>query len=330
MKVWKLIRLGLLGLSVSIGVSAQTLSRAPSAEEACLTPGPADRRMPEYPKEALARRDSRTAEVELIFTGPDLPPTVKPLEGTVRDDFFASIQTYAQRFRVPCMAPGASAVRVKFTFDFKPNSGEKVSFFVDETTDARDRRLGLMRCIKMPPKGTLRYPSSLLRQEQQGVVLASLVFERPDTAPRLKVVHDGGNAAFVRAVEPFVEQMRLPCLAEGQRQETELSWIFQIEGGARGWIKDLDLMTFLGAVKDIEKQKVFFDFNTMKCPFVVSFGLRQPYTSNKVGTLGDAEPSRLQFVRWLEGLDLKIPARQRELIMANSSQIQVPCGQLDL
>jgi hypothetical protein len=124
--------------------------------------------------------------------------------------------------------------------------------------------------------------------------------------------------------------MRLPCLPAGEEFGSRYEFKFTMTGGDRAWLKDVDLLNFLTRVKGIEKQKVFFDFNTMACPFAVNFTLRQPYVANRVGEIGEMQASRAAFVSWLEQLDLSIPDSQRELVMLHDSTISVPCIKLDL
>lgn len=297
-----------------------------------MTPGVADRGMPVYPKDALARRDGAELRVELNFAGPETAPRVKRLDENpgLHEDFYEAVRDYVQRFRVPCMKVGAEPVRVQLSFSFVPNDSRTVFFYSTETSDLIKRHRERMDCVRTPSQSLVEYPLGLLNRGQQGVVMVNLKFERADAPPRLTVLHDGGSTGFVKAIQPYVDQMRMPCLPDAQTQEMNVSWIFKMEGGARAWVKDLGLSEFLGVVKGIDKEKVFFDFNTMACPFQVQFRLRQPHMGNEVGQVGEYQSSRRAFTQWLTRLHLNIPDRARELVMAQASIIQVPCGKLDL
>ena len=320
-----------LCLVLCVGAQAQTFSRAPSAEEQCLTPGPAERGTPVYPEKKLARRDGATVRVEMSFGGPDAPPRVTPLAGTEKDEFLDAVREYAERFRLPCMKADGPRVRIPMDFVFTVGSGQKVTFRTKETPEALARRRTLTACLRVPStKDVVTYPNFALRQDLQGVVIFELTFKDPAAPPSLKVLHDGGSVFFVRALNKFVDQMRLPCLPSGEEFGSRFEFKFTMTGGDRAWLKDVDLLNFLARVKGIDQQKVFFDFNTMACPFAVNFTLRQPYVANRVGEIGEMQESRGAFVAWLEQLDLSIPDSQRELVMLHDSTITVPCIKLDL
>jgi hypothetical protein len=330
MKVWKVMAAGLFGLCIHQAAQAQTFSRVPSAEEQCMTPGPAERGAPVYPEKMLARRDVANVQVELSFSGPDQAPRVTLLADTANEEFFDAVKDYVQRFRVPCMQPGAPRVRIPMDFVFTVSSGRKVFFHTKESSEDLNRRKTLMACLKVPSSKVVSYPPSALRREIQGLVILELNFTDAASPPTVKVIHDGGSAQFVSALQRFIDEMRLSCLPAGEQFGVGYEFSFIISGGARAWLKDTALPDFLAMVKGIREKKGYFDFNTMGCPFVLNFALRQPYLQNKVGQVGEFQISREPFTDWLSQLDLDVPDTQRELVMLHDSAITVPCIKLDL
>ena len=61
--------------------------------------------------------------------------------------------------------------------------------------------------------GTPAYPSNELTMKASAAVRVQLTFRSPESAPKVKVVSNTGSDVFADAVEAFVENYRLPCLA---------------------------------------------------------------------------------------------------------------------
>lgn len=80
----------------------------------------------------------------------------------------------------------------------------------------------------------------------------------------------------------------------------------------------------------IDEQRVRFDFDAMACPFKLRFEPRMPYAKNDVASIGAANEDRREFIEWLKGLTLKIPAHKRPYIIGETFSVAVPCGELDL
>jgi hypothetical protein len=315
---------------VCVGAQAQTFSRAPSAEEQCLTPGPAERGAPVYPEKMLAQREDRTVRVELSFDGPEQAPRLKRLAHTDNDEFFDAVKDYVQRFRVPCMQAGAPAARVEMEFRFTLSNGRRVFTRTTATQEEIERRKALFSCTTRSNPQARDYPRAALERGLQGLVVLDMNFTDAGSPPSVKVLHDGGSAQFAKMAQALVEEFRMPCLPPGEQLSSRFEYVFKIQDGDKAWLNDMALPNFLAMVKGIAEKKAYFDFTTMGCPFVVNFALRQPYLPNKVGQLGDFQMSREPFIDWLSQLDLNVPIKQRELVMLHESTITVPCIKLDL
>jgi hypothetical protein len=322
---------GLAAASFSAGALAQPEVRlAPTEAQSCLFPAEADRVRPVYPEGELRMKTSYTAHAELVFDGPDARPSVEFTNGNSMPAFEDAVRDYARQLRVPCMKPGAPPVRLRQDFAFEPNDGRKVAWTaVGDEADVHRREL--LKC-SVSPKGEgsrIRYPSSALSRGLQGIVVTRLRFDAADAPPALEVVDDASSGAFVQAIRPFVEQMRVPCL-QHESVEVYAFFDFRIDNVAstRLVLKDFDLKTYLGVVKPAGG--VYFDTQTMHCPFDVRLTFRQPFEPNTIAELEADDPSRHAFLDWLASLQLNIDARRAKDLHGQSSTLHVPCVKLDL
>lgn len=95
------------------------------------------------------------------------------------------------------------------------------------------------------------------------------------------------------------------------------------------FFKDMSLELFAGLLRNLDQQKVRFDFSTMRCRFDVQFTLYQPHAQNKVGEVGEADPNRADFLAWLSGVTLRLPTDAAKHLQGAQTRISVPCGLLD-
>lgn len=326
---WRLAVAAALGL-LAAGAQAQQAELASSPAQRCLTPAPDDRVKPVYPPKLYEMKLGETISAEFTFTGPDSRPRVR-FEGGPRQEFADAIEEYAKQLRVPCMGKDDSLVHLHQSFVFTPNDGRKVSWTTP--TDADDaRRQEQLKCLVRPDASELRYPPALVRQAREANVLVRVRFSDPAVAPTWEVVWNGGDRLFGEAVGGYVEQLRLPCL-NGAPIEENWEFQFRIEGGGnfkRHVLKDLPLQSFLGAVKPIKSESVFFDTNTMKCPFDVRLRFRQPVESNKIEELEEDVAARHAFLDWLGEREINLDRKAAGELYGQTMVIHVPCVKIDL
>ena len=311
-------------------VRGQEVVLAPTDAQACLSPAEAKRERPVYPAEELRLKDGHTVHAEFVFDAPDSRPAVEILDGNSVGPYENAVRDYARQLRVPCMKPGAAPVHLRQDFVFEPNDGRKVVWTA--ATDAADaHRRELLKCGTWPKgrDGYIRYPTSALQERLQGIVVVKLRFVDPAAAPELTIIDDAGSGAFVNALRPYVEQMRVPCL---QQEPVEFHMFFKFQIPGRGEsklvLKDLDLQTYLGIVSSAPP--AYFDTSTMGCPFDVRLKFRQPFEPNGIAELEQDVPARHAFLDWLAALKLDIePARAKQLF-GQVSTIHVPCVKLDI
>lgn len=303
---------------------------APSEAQGCLFPAEGDRVRPVYPAEELRLKDHTTVHADLVFEGPDRRPDVEILDGNHEDAFEDSVRAYAKQLRVPCMKPGAAPVRLHQDFVFEPNDGRKVVWSaVSDQADVRRRQV--LKCGTWPKgrEGYIRYPTTAMQSRLQGIVVVRALFTDPALPPEVSVIDDAGSGAFVAAVRPYIDKMRIPCLQD-EPVAFHMFFNFRLDGVAatKRVLKDLDLQTYLGVVSSAPS--AYFDTNTMACPFDVRLRFRQPFELNGIDELEADVPARHAFLDWLAGLKLDIePAKAKELF-GQVSTIHVPCVKLDI
>jgi hypothetical protein len=320
--------LAALGFASAVGsVAAQALQAPESAAVACMTPPPELRPKIVYPVEVFERREGGTVTVEMDFVAPDRPPrySIERDFGAVGRAFAAAIHDHVMALRVPCLTV---PVRLTQDFVFVPNDGRKVTWTraVQPAAPGAARQLG---CVTRPSAAPLEVTPSVWGGLTRSAVLLELTFTAAAEPPLVKVLAPSPAAGLTREAVERSLAMRNPC-ADGQPLRAEQLWIFRQPGAPRSVLKNAGLAAFLGSVKDLDRLQVFFDFNTMGCPFDVALSLRQPHGRNYVGEIGPAQSARRPFLDWLASLSLDLTPRQLTEVLGESMTISVPCGTLDL
>jgi hypothetical protein len=83
-------------------------------------------------------------------------------------------------------------------------------------------------------------------------------------------------------------------------------------------------------LKGIREANVYFDFNTMGCPFDVRFDPQQPVLPNGVGEVGSSNPERRFFLDWLTRQQLDLPKQQLNALLGQQAVVTVPCTVINL
>jgi hypothetical protein len=289
---------------------------------------------PVFPERELKLQQSTTLRVKLSFDRADRAPSVEILSLHGGDEFVDEVQRYLRGYRLPCLVAGQKVEAVQ-EFVFAAKGGDAVHW-----TD--------MRHVAKPPEGNLlsclRTPSKLprwseddtigsrIKRPETGNIVLRVRFVKPDAAPEVTIIYNSSTSRMAAAALDHVSEYRLPCLPEnGPAVGFEQQFGFTAGTvGNRYVLKDTDLRKFLGAVKDIDKQKVSFDLNTMACPFKVMWAVGQPAFKNRVGEVGERNLNRLEFLAWLEGLTLNVGREVFDQVLGQRIAIDVPCGTINL
>lgn len=315
---------------LATGAQAQESELSSSPAQRCLSPGVDDRVKPVYPPRLYELKTGATIDAELVFTAPDRRPKVR-IDGGSDIEFDNAIEDYAKQLRVPCMTAGGEPVRLRQTFVFVPNDGRKVAWTtpVDEADAGREEQL---KCMVKPSPTMIRYPSAMMMNGRETNVLVRARFFDPTAAPSFEVIYDGGHRSFAQAVAGYLGELRLPCLSGGPIDDN-FEFQFRLDSGGtlkRHVLKDLPLQSFLAAVKPIKPGSVYFDTNTMKCPFDVRVRSRQPVEVNKVEELEEDVPARHAFLDWLAERELNLDRNAIGELYGQSMVVHVPCARIDL
>lgn len=292
----------------------------------CLTVG-ADA-PPVYPGYERARKREGLVRVRLRFDAADAPPAVEVMHEMGGQAFSDAVRQRLSAYRLPCLQPGVAPVVAIQEFQFIPGDGRPV-YWTKARIEASDALKSVAGCLERGPLPD--YPFGAQRAGLQGVVLVRLSFSSSDAPPQAEILYDGGHAMFAEVVETHVASYRLPCLTPDSAPLRAMqAFEFIMEGG--GWyvLRPLTLQKLVGAIDDLSKHRVRFNFDTMGCPFDVKFVLHQPYAENPVAEIGSRDANRREFLAWLGTVSLKLPKRAHSRVIGDSTTISVPCGTLDL
>jgi hypothetical protein len=316
----------------AVGAHADPVTElASSPAQRCLFPAVDDRVKPPYPAELYEAKIGASVAAEFEFRGPDQEPRVSVADGT-RREFERAVRDYARQLRVPCMGAKDGPVKLRQTFDFVPNDGRKVAWTtpIDEANPGRD---ALLKCIVRPSPEEVVYPQSMLRAQREASVIARARYFAQDQPPSWEVLYDGGDRAFGNAVGHYLDLLRMPCVGSEAINEN-ITFNFRLDSGGgnfkRRVLKDLPLSTFLGVVKPIKAGSVFFDTNTMKCPFDVRLVFKQPFEPNKIQELEEDVPARHAFLDWLGQREINLDRKHAGEFLEQQMTIHIPCATIDL
>ncbi len=317
------------------GVSAQTTSVLPSAAQRCLTRGELLLGTPAYPQEALEAKASGRVSVELEFAASDAAPELLRLDVDRVDQrahayqFERSVRDFIKAYRVPCLNAGEKS-KVTQEFVFLPHDRRGVTMMASsDQSQVRGQRL--RACLMhQDPKAQPSYPSSDLAAGRQGTTVVQLEFTAAGAPPSITILDDGDGAWFGDVSRKHALGYRVPCHDGAGPASLIQLYEFKIEGGSRVTLRDVSFPTLVAAFRGIRSASVYFDFNTMGCPFEVLFRPMQPHAPNDVGVVGPVNEERRFFLDWLSRQQLNLPPSQANALIGQEARVSVPCTILNL
>ncbi|MBC7957053.1 MAG: hypothetical protein H7Y33_14430 [Cytophagales bacterium] len=295
----------------------------------CLTPAVANLAAPVYPPDSLYLNNGGMVRVRLTFRDAAKAPDVEIVYAT-QEAMADAVRDRVREYRLPCLPEGVGPVLATQLFDFNPHDGRKV-FYGKALDDAAPTQP--CRFTKVPdalPRFPAYSTGLISSVRPSGTVLMRMTFTDKDKPPATKVLFSTGGPRFVEAVEFYAQDYRLDCPTPYAPVDAKQVFHFRMEGEARYGLKNLSLQQFVGAMDRLSDQHVRFNLDTMKCPFDLRLRLLQPHAENDVGEVASSEPSRREFIEWLRGAALKLPAAAYEQVIGNTITVTVPCGTLDL
>lgn len=305
---------------------AQTEVRVQSEAQslACLVK-PAD--PPRFPERNRADRGFGGMRVLLTFSKPDVAPEVQVLVNTAREDMQDEMHRYVRQYRLPCLSPQDGPVQAVQEFSFTNTDREAVPL-----PPAR-RKDGPPFCLVMPRRDMEGW-SGIGPQEVEHVVVAATFTGDGQQPPEVKIIHSTGSARAEAAVLARLAEYRMPCRTGREGPQGFQQQFSHAPAGHRRYAfkrEAFGLTEFLSLTREPLKLKALYDFNTMGCPFKVSYKVYGGAVPNEAGVKGPRDPNRLPFLKWLAGLQLSFKDdRQANDLFGSELQIDVPCGKLDL
>jgi hypothetical protein len=322
-----------LCLLAPLGAQAQQITVvAPSAAQRCLTRGEVLLGTPTYPQRALEAKASGRVTLELEFSAPDAAPKVLKIDAKSAEDadlFEASVREFVKAYRVPCLRPEEKSV-LNQEFVFLPHDLRGVTMMASQDEQSQ-RTENLRRCMKhLRPDDKPAYPSQELRAERQGTAVVRAEFVDAEGPPRVTVLDDGGSTGFENGAREHALRFRMPCHDGAGPVEVVQLYQYRIAGASRVVLSDMQFLALLRTIKGIRSAVVYFDFNTMACPFDVHFVPMQPHALNQVGEVGPPNPERRFFLDWLSRQQLDLPRQQHNAVIGQHARVTVPCMVLNL
>ena len=313
-----------VGLQPAARSTEVTLS--PSPTQRCLTPAAAERGTPTYPEDEWRRGQAGRVQVELIFTTPDLRPEIKVLASQGSPAFVDAVREHVTALRVPCLEYADIPARVQLDYVFAPTQRDTTSAAPVDPADAERRRM--LGCLVSPARPPV-YPMDARRRVAQGRLLVEMSFTGADAPPTVKVLARPGSKVFLESARDWASGHRIPC-HQGAPVQMQAMLIFTMEGEDRYGFKPLSLRQFIGGMRDIAQQRVFFDFALMACPFSVRLTYLQPLAPSVVTEVQPKLLAREPFLAWLAAAKLNLPDAALDAVFGDSLVLDVPCGKIDL
>lgn len=285
----------------------------------CLEKGTAA--APTYPEYGLQRRMAAIVRLRLTFTSPERPPKTEVFFTNDGNEMFTEhVRAYVRAYRLPCLPEGRQLVATQ-EFTFTPFDSRKV--FYGEVLDEADATPTKVGCVSNDV-GRLQY-------RRTGNVILAIKSISMDREPEVRVLHSTGPSSVVDQAVEFGKTFRLTCPDEALSKATLRQMIqFRDAADTAYVLRDLDLLQLIRVSKNWRDKPVYFDLNTMGCPFDLHLTVYQPYDENVVGEVEKPDPNRRAFIQWLKTLSYDFPPRVMPDILGSSTRIRVPCTVLDL
>jgi len=295
---------------------------------------------PRFPQESLGdtRAVSTWMRVKLSFERPDAPPRVDVLANTATEAMQDEVLGYLKSYRLPCLTASDGTVvavqEVQFTREFVTPSDAPPKVEVSPllplpaVTEAP--------CIVMP-RHQVGYDTQGMTNLTDNLVTKTLVRLRfagdGEQPPEVEVLYTNAGTRSVALIQEYARQYRAPCRTADTRPYVVEQMFAVTSRGAKPSsfrYPVVSLEKFLRSVSDGKSLQASFDFDTMACPFRVTWTLRRPHLPNVARVKGAVDPNRLEFLRWLASLDLTLDERAAERLFDESMGIDVPCGKFAL
>ena len=317
---------GFCGLG-AVSAQAQVPEQTATSDPQCLVSSRPKLARPEYPTWIRPRTDA-VVRVELTFNGPDAAPSMKLLSNTGVAAFAESVRDFVAYYRMPCLKPEQFFQGTQtFQFLIRRYPPKVLPSPLPDASSIESLSLDCSAGIRYAaPPDYDDHPSPALK------TVARMTFNARDQPPTVEWLFNAGPPAWMTAVRAVTDAYRLPCLpAAGGRVVVDQffsynPWPLTPQERRAG----VNVEQLVSLLKNPKQGAGRFDFNTMACPFKLSFELYRPYTQNAVTEIGSSSANREAFLAWLRGVAFDVSDTKLRGVMGEPVTLSVPCGVLDL
>lgn len=320
--------LGCAGLGAALAqAQVNGQPETPATPEApCLVSTRPQLARPEYPT-WISPRTEAVVRVELIFNGPDAAPSMTLVANTGVEAFAQAVRDFVAYYRMRCLKPDQT-LQAQQTYQFT------LGRYPPKLLQSQPPEAGInslpLDCSAGIRNATLPdykdYPSPALK------TVARMTFTAPDRPPTVEWLFNAGPPSWTAAVRAVTDAYRLPCIraADGRIVVDQFfhynPWPLKPQENRKG--VSAEQLTSL--LKNAKQGAGRFDFNTMACPFNLSFELYQPFAQNAVVEMGSSNANRAPFLTWLRGVSFDVSDSKLRGVLGEAVSVSVPCGVLDL
>lgn len=317
--------LGCAGLGATLA-QAQVPEQPATPEPPCLVSSRPKLARPEYPA-WISPRTEAVVRVELTFVGPDAGPSVKLVSNTGVEAFAQAVRDFVAYYRMPCLKPDETLQGAQ-TYQFSMGR-HPPKLLQAQSPEAGIDSLPLgcsasIRNAALPDYND--YPSAALK------TVARMIFTARDRPPTVEWLFNAGPPSWTAAVRAVTDAYRLPCMpaADGRIVVDQFfhynPWPLKPQEKRTG----VNVEQLVSLLKNAKQGAGRFDFNTMACPFNLSFELYRPFAQNAVIEMGSSNANRAPFLAWLRGVSFDVSDGKLRGVLGEAVTVSVPCGVLDL
>ncbi len=322
---------GLFGAVLACSLGLARAEDSPSPDQrgtlSCLVKTAADLKLDAAPPQLDPRGLPSYVRLRMQFERADQPPVIEVLASTAGEALRAAVLAHVAGYRLPCLKerPVAAFQEFQFAPDLPPDGGPLLVTAGSASTHAS--------CL-VPPPQPFDPPTDRPGQLLKALVLLSFSGDA-NAPPGVRVVKTNADERFSKSVVKHVEGTRAPCRKAGDWPlYAEQMFVVRYGGDqvkpARFTKERVSLSEFLGYMPDARARHVFFDLDTMHCPFTLQWTLNQPWARNQVGEVGGRDPNREALVDWLARLHSGLKPELMEQLVGASLLVDVPCGPLEI
>ena len=268
--------------------------------------------------------------VQLRFESANQAPKVDVLYANGSDASLQRIKDFVAAYRLPCWKPDLGAVTAVQEFSLntprhlyvrEPGGSGREETAVGDTAGCVVRTPALWEGVGLPDIQLHMQMLALITFPDAVMGSPTVVVKALTASPQLR-----------RQLKSRIEERyRSDCPAMAGRT---ISQVFMFSPQDRSRMvfanRGIGLVDWLKTIKAKNYEPKFLDLESMGCPFSVTVELGQPLIDNDVREVGEPDPNRLPFLKWMKSVSSGLSSALVEHLLFQKVLVDVPCGQLDL